>query len=235
MSLTTTLRFGLTTQRLLGRLRTLGLVISPYYLFRERVPDDPPPAPGAGFRSELLRRDELDSAAACTTWGSVREFAGRLDRGHVCVALKHRTADGRESIAGYTWADLNEINDAACRAPLAEDEAYLYDAFVAEAHRGRALAPHLRYCCYQVLRSQGREHFYSVSDYFNTPAIRFKLKLGAEVARVGLQVELFGRGPWHWILRRYPPRGAGAGAVLDEPAITTLAATATPADRRRAG
>lgn len=230
MSLTTTLRFGLTTQRLLGRLRGFGLHISPYYLFRERVPAAPPAAPGAEFRSELLSREDLESAAACTAWGTAAEFTGRLDRGHVCVVLKHRDPAGRETIAGYTWADLEEINDAVCRAPLAAGEAYLYDAFVAEAHRGRALAPYLRYCCYRYLMGQGRERFYSVSDYFNTPAIRFKLKLGAEVARIGLQIEPFGRGPWHWVLRRYPEAPAAPRAPVTGPA-----ATATPSVHHRAG
>jgi len=37
---------------------------------------------------------------------------------------------------------------------------------------------------YRHLRQAGRHTFYSISDYFNSPAIRFKEKLNAEAIRL---------------------------------------------------
>ncbi|HEY6599885.1 MAG TPA: GNAT family N-acetyltransferase [Pseudomonadales bacterium] len=146
----------------------------------------------------MLRPTDIVAVAACVPWGSVEEVQRRLDKGHLCILL--RTG---ERIAGYTWADFDEVNDSACNFELRPGEAYLYDAFIAPDYRGRSLAPYMRAESYKHLRQAGRHTFYSISDFFNSPAIKFKEKLNAEAIRLYLQIKLGGREIGQWVLRDY--------------------------------
>jgi hypothetical protein len=195
-------RYGLVTQRVINRAKGMGVTINPYYLFLERPTGTLPEPPGEGFTASLLAAEDLEAAAARSTWATVEVFRERVDRGHVCVVVKN----GNE-IAGYTWADLSEVNDSACDFALEPGEAYLYDAFIVPEHRGQALAPFMRTCCYMHLQAAGVQRFYSISDYFNTPAIRFKLKLDASIVRLYLELKLGSRQLGQWVLKEYqPPR-----------------------------
>jgi hypothetical protein len=193
-------KHGLVTQRVLDRLRLMGVVIHPYYLFREGVRPHQTnwPEIAREFPSFLLDPVDIPEVAACRRWNTVDEIRSRLDKGHLCIVLK---SGGR--IAGYTWADLNEVNDSACRYALVAGEAYLYDAFISPEFRGRKLAPYLRAESYKQLRQLGRHTFYSISQCFNAPAIKFKEKLNAEVIRLYLQIKLGRRAVGHWLLRDY--------------------------------
>ncbi len=114
----------------------------------------------------------------------------------------------KERIVGFTWADFGAINDSACDYQLGPGEAYLYDAFIAPEYRGRSLAAYMRAESYRHLRRAGRHAFYSLSDCFNTPAIRFKQKLNAEITRLYLQIKLGKRVLGQWQLRDYERRRA---------------------------
>ncbi len=201
MNLGGSFRYGLMTQSVVSRLARRGLVINPYYLFREGVPRVAPPHPGESFVSEVLRPEDLLEAAACAPYSrNAERFEDRLGRGHVCVVVRDRG-----TIAGYTWADLEEINDSACDFPLQSGDAYLYDAYIAPEYRGRALAPFMRMRCYEHLSGRGVQRFFSISDYFNTPAIRFKEKLDARRIRLYLQIQVAGRELGQWLVKEYEP------------------------------
>jgi hypothetical protein len=178
----------------------MGVVVHPYYLFREgaRPHQTEWPELAREFPSSVLDAIDVPEAVACRRWNTIDGFRGRLDKGHICIVLKNR---GR--IAGYTWADLTEVNDSACDYALGAGEAYLYDAFIASEHRGRNLAPYLRVESYKHLHSLGRHTFYSISQCFNAPAIKFKEKLNADVIRLYLQIKLGGRELGQWMLRDY--------------------------------
>jgi ribosomal protein S18 acetylase RimI-like enzyme len=114
------------------------------------------------------------------------------------VVIKH---EGQ--IAGYTWADLDEVNDSTCNYELQPGEAYLYDAYIVPEYRGRALAPLLRIECYKHLQQSDMHTYYSVSDYVDTPAINFKKKLNAEFIKLYLQIKVGSRELGHWLLKEY--------------------------------
>ncbi len=84
-----------------------------------------------------------------------------------------------------------------------ENEAYLFDAFTLREYRGHNIAPFMRYSCYQELSKMGYNTFYSYSDYFNVPAIRFKAKLAARLLRLCLYIRLFNTFSGHWQLKKY--------------------------------
>jgi hypothetical protein len=58
-------------------------------------------------------------------------------------------------------------------------------------YRGKGIAPYIRYLGYKELERLGRTRLYSISIYFNTPAVNFKKKLGAEFLELRLRVRLF--------------------------------------------
>lgn len=196
------LRHGLLVQRVVERLRRLGIDFNPYWLFREgaRAHRTEWPELEREFPSSVISVGDVPAVAACTTWNTEQIVRQRLARGDLCIVLKHVG-----EIAGYTWADLQRVSDAACNFELRRDEAYLYDAYIAPQFRGRSLAPYMRAECYKHLRAVGRRSFYSISDFFNTPAIKFKRKLNAEIVRLYLQIKLGGRPLGQWVLREYEP------------------------------
>lgn len=123
----------------------------------------------------------------------------RLAKGHRCFAVVR----DRGVIASYTWCDFNECNHSPYSFKLNENEVYLYDAFTPEEYRGHNIAPYTRYCCYQALEEMSKEVFYSVSEYFNTPAVRFKQKLNARFLKLCLHVTLGQRYARNWTLKEY--------------------------------
>jgi len=196
------LQHGLFAQHVIERLARVGVTLDPYVLFREGVRPHQSAWPGLAseFPSSLLRPSEVAAVAACVS-RTEKQIQARLDKGHLCIVVKNG-----ERIAGYTWADLDEVNDAACDYELGPSDAYLYDAFIAPEFRGRSLAPYVRVESYRHLRQAGRQTFYSISDRFNRPAIRFKEKLNAEPIRLYLRVKLGDRQIGQWLLRDYEER-----------------------------
>jgi ribosomal protein S18 acetylase RimI-like enzyme len=196
------IKHGLLMQRVVERLRRIGVDFNPYWLFREGVRAHRTEWPHLAneFPSSVLAERDAAAISTCTAWNTEKVVRNRLKRGDLCIVLKHNG-----EIAGYTWADLQRVSDAACNFPLERDEAYLYDAYIAPQFRGRGLAPYMRSECYKHLRATGRYCFYSISDFFNKPAIRFKRKLNAEMVRLYLQIKLGGRPLGQWVLREYGP------------------------------
>jgi hypothetical protein len=70
--------------------------------------------------------------------------------------------------------------------------------------RGKGLAPYIRYHSYKVLERMGYSRIYSVSDYFNTPSLRFKKKLKAKLIELRLVITFFKRWPCQYLLKTYP-------------------------------
>jgi len=146
-----------------------------------------------------LAPEEAARVTGLNNWSTLQEVTRRLQQGHLCLVLYKG-----EQVAGYTWADLREVNDSACPYQLAQGEAYLYDAYVGDAFRGGGLASKMRAASYRKLISLGVTGFVSVSDYFNTGSIKFKSRLGAQPERLYLQIKFGARELGNWQLKRYP-------------------------------
>ena len=131
----------------------------------------------------ILDRDDMELIAADHPWDNLDGLRARIDKGHICIGLKYG-----DDVVAFTWADLEECNHVPLRFAMADNEAYLYDAFTMPRFRGKGLAPYMRYQCYQHLRSIGRERYYSISQYFNTSSIQFKQKLNAGFDKLYLSI-----------------------------------------------
>jgi len=126
------------------------------------------------------------------------EKATLLDERCLCFGLKLKG-----EIAAYMWCNIHRCHSRLTQFPLKEDEAYLCSAVTLKAYRGRNLAPLLRYELYRYLNELGRTSFYSITEYFNTPAWKFKEKLGARQLRLNLHIRLGSRYERDITLKRF--------------------------------
>ena len=196
-------KFGLVMEVVLDQLADWGLMINPYYVFQEGLFDEKPKEFGLEFGEyettflgpeDMKKIDRIDGRDITEA-----TLLQRLEKGNICFAVK--IAD---KIVGFTWCDVDVFNHPSkYKFKLKGKEAYLFDAYIFKAYRGLNLAPFIRYRFYQELGKMGLNGLYSVSNYFNTPATRFKNKLGARVVKLCLYIRLVKRFHWHWILKSY--------------------------------
>lgn len=164
------------------RLAAIGLNIRPYYLTQEFLFDEndlnlkPKLAPlVADFLSSSEIKNIYDHPESKQ---SMRDNKKLFEEGCLCFALKYH-----DEIMTYMWCNLHRCHEYYT-FPLKEDETYLCGTFTFKAYRGKNLAPFLRYQLYKQLSQMGRTKIYSLTNVFNTPAIKFKKKLKAKPLKI---------------------------------------------------
>jgi hypothetical protein len=185
---------------ILWRLEKLGIIFKPYYIIQEREQPGQVTTWGedvAAYASGFLGRDDIGEISSLGGHLS-STLVHRFDHGHLCFGLRLE-----ENIVAYMWCDLKQFNFPGYQFNLGVNEAYLYDALVVSNCRGKGLAPYMRIECYRALGSYSKDTFFSYSDYSNTPAIRFKKKLGARFLKLCLYVNLWGKYSRNWVLRDF--------------------------------
>src|SRR4030043_247978 len=174
-------------------LNKLGIQIHLIYLIREGITGGIPRQQQDGLEGYevglLEAKDMTEMAQIPYRPLSYAELQNRLKDGNLCLGAKR---DGR--LVAFTWCNLIWCKSEGVLFPLNDDEAYLFDAYTASDLRGQGLAPALRYRLYEELARMGRTKLYSISERFNAPALRFKLKLGAGILNSGWHVTLFRKG-----------------------------------------
>lgn len=186
-------RYGLTMQSIRLKLIPLGIDISPYYWFREgmnisQIPEIQGIASDFSFNvlgpEDMPAIEKLDMG-----WSrSTERMQALADSTEKCIGIKHNG-----EIAAFMWINFKECRFKSTVIPMKNNEAYLTDMFVVDSYRGKNLAPYLRYKSYELLREMGRDTMYSISIYFNTPAIKFKEKLNAKKIRLVFLIQLLRR------------------------------------------
>jgi len=183
----------------LRRLRKIGLDIRPCLLVREA--ESPVPneiSIDSKFEFSQLNESDLPGIHNLRPGMNLERYRNLLRAGKLCYGLK----DGANLVAKM-WIDLEEINSLLYSRPLTAREAYLFDAFSDDSYRGQNLAPFLRLKCYAEARALGRSDIYSISDFTNTPARRFKAKLGARDEALIVFWQFFNGAAHSWIVWRY--------------------------------
>lgn len=206
--------YGFVAQMLIDVAAKFGMRIEPYHLFMEglgngRIPNAPTGL--EGHEIGFLEASDMRSIAGIPGRNfSNEDLVRRLQENMRCLGIKHRG-----EIVAFTWFNLEACTFESQRLfSLRENEAHLFDAYTAESFRGKSLAPYMRYRCYEELAKLGRTRCYSFTAVFNTPAVRFKQKLGAQVLELRMLVELLQRWRFHARLKSYPaPAVIGAGKI----------------------
>jgi len=187
----------------LRRFAKIGIVIEPSLLVREALQQatteiniDPK------YKFCELTENDLSGIHKLRPSMSLERYRGFLRSGILCFGLK----DGGH-LAAKMWIDLKKINAVTYSRPLSDQEAYLFDAFSDEACRGQNLAPYLRLQCYAEAQVRGHSEIYSITDFTNTPARKFKAKLGASNEALIIYWKLFGFASHTWIAWHYTGPG----------------------------
>ncbi|MDN5937712.1 MAG: hypothetical protein L0H83_03535 [Salinisphaera sp.] len=198
-------------QMLIDVVAKLGLRIEPYLLFIEQLGTGCVPALPTGLDGHevtLLEAGDMRSIATIPGRNfSEADLLRRLQQGMGCMGIKYRGA-----VVAFTWFNLSNATIEKHRLfGLRQGEAHLFDAYTVESFRGKNLAPYMRYRCYEELAALGRNRCYSVSTALNTPALRFKKKLGARVSAFGMFVEILRHWRFDVRLKTYPVPVADRG------------------------
>lgn len=186
-----------TIKELLDR---IGIKIVPFYLYQEGF-----------FITKIPYIQEMTSDYSIHMLGSEdmaiiadinrdreEKYLASLKAGEKCIGIKHKG-----EIAAFMWITFTEIRYNLTLIHLKGNEAFLRSMNTLEPYKGRNLAPYLRYKSYLILKEMGRDTFYSISECFNFPAVRFKEKLKAKKLRCILYIELFKKNRWSFVLKSY--------------------------------
>lgn len=178
-------------------------MIRPYYVFKEGLFDgnsEDFKVVSQGYEISFLTQEdvkELDLIEGRFITAS--NMQDKLGNGHKCLGLK---IDGK--IAAFTWCQFDRLDFPRTKGiPLKENESYLYDMYVLRDYRGLNIAPLLRYRCYQELAKLGYTVLYSVSDFSNKPALRFKKKLDARIISLNVYMRIGKNRRWNVKLKTY--------------------------------
>lgn len=194
-------KHGLILQALRYGLAKLGIDIMPYYWVQEEVLPTEEPKIKTGserFYFKPLDTAELNTIIEISDTINEQKIRQSLEVGQECVGLK--TSD---EIAAYMFLDVNDFIFKNRTFTLKKNEAYLLNMYTFDAYRGKNLAPYLRYCSYRYLENRNINVKFSISNYFNKSAIKFKKKLNSQPLKLYLNIELFKKLQWHFVLRNY--------------------------------
>ena len=180
----------------------LGISVMPLYVFREGLGllgEQDFDARLAGYAVEHLGPEAMGELVVIPGRNVPEaELQGRLEAGSRCVGVRR----GGE-LVGFTWFDLERCTYRGYPFPLGPGQGYLFDAYTLVGFRGHGVAALIRYAAYRDLAALGRTDLYSVSYTLNTPSLKFKRKLNAEIVELGVFVELFRRWRFSRRLRQY--------------------------------
>jgi hypothetical protein len=184
---------------LFGWLPVIGIRIEPFYITQEFPLDEvdkdlkPKLEPiVAGF----LSLPEIEAVYAHPESEDLNaEKRRNLEDGCLCFGLKYNN-----EIVAFAWCNLQKCHEVY-PFPLKEDEVYLTGAFTFKAYRGMNLAPFIRKQLSSQLWEKGRTKFYSLTNVFNTPAIKFKKKIKAKPLKIILSIKLFDKHEWRFMMR----------------------------------
>ncbi len=160
-----------------NRLAKIGLDINPYYWVQEEVEGCEEPKIKGDSTEYLLRYLNIEEVKLIISHSHVaisdrEEMIKGLNNGQLCIGLEHNN-----EIAAYMFIELNDFTYNHRTFKLKDNEAYLLNMWTLHSFRGKNLAPYLRYQSYQLLKKQGKDIKYSVTQYFNKSSIKFKKKI----------------------------------------------------------
>jgi hypothetical protein len=194
-------KHGLVLQSIRNILTKVGINIAPYYWVQEGLTEtEEPQIDGnvSDYTLGFLETGDLMKIAASIPGYSADALLADLKAGHLCLGLKYNS-----EIASFMWINLKDCSYMPVKIILNSDEAYLTSMYTVESFRGKNLAPYLRYKSYEILKKMGRTKIYSVSEFFNSAAIRYKEKLKAKNLKLVFYLKLFNKLKWSFTLRTY--------------------------------
>lgn len=191
------IKHGLAAQTVLDRLNRIGPKLDIFYLVIEGdCQEDPAWAiKFLEYETRQLTSADIPEMARIHPWDNLDALTARMRDGQVCIALYHNN-----QLAAFNWANLEKCVHEPYTFDLDPDAAYIYDAFTLHGHRGKDLLPFLRCETYKFLKSIHRHRYFSVSEFFNKPSIRFKKKLQSNFDKLFVTVSFDRKKYYRWVV-----------------------------------
>jgi len=195
------IKHGLFLQGIRHAFAKIGINIMPYYWVQEEISLSLKPVikdDMQNYEFVIINQDDIKYILKKIDPINESKILKSLKDGQECVGLKHNG-----DIAAYMFIELNDFKVMNRLFRLQKNEAYLLNMFTFDQYRGKNLAPYLRYSCYRYLEQQNIMVKYSISNYFNKSAIRFKEKLNSKHLKLYVNIELFKILKWDFLLKSY--------------------------------
>jgi len=184
-----------------NQLARFGFDFDPFYWVLEGASDcEPPKIKDDPSEYELVQLNLEETEAIRKKIVGINQISG-IPNFHdqlLCIGLKCKG-----EIAAFMFIELEDFNYNRKNFHLKANEAYLFHMYTFEAHRGKNLAPYLRYQSYLMLRDMGRDKIYSITSYFNRSSKRFKKKLNARNLELYFYLILFKNYHYYFLLRKF--------------------------------
>lgn len=194
-------RYGLVLQSVRNMLTRIGIVITPYYWMQEDITySSMPEIKGSisEYSVEFLEEKDMRILSENARGYSEAEFITRLRDGKLCLGLKRN-----DEVLAFMWIFLKHCDFEPINIPLKSNEVYISDMYTMESYRGKNLAVYLRYRSYRIIKEMGRDTIFSVVEYFNTSAMKYKQKLNPRKLDLVLFIKLFNRFKWRFTIKTY--------------------------------
>ncbi len=180
---------GLFMHGLRNRFASIGIDFMPYYFVQEGVTAFNPPeirGKSTDYQISYFGEAELKLIKKSIIGIEGKDLLKDFKNGQLCIGLKHQ-----DEIAAYMFVKQDEFHFRGRTFTFQKNEAYLHSMYTFETYRGKNIAPYLRFKSYELIKEQGIDTIFSVSEYFNKSTIRFKSKLGSKHLKLFLSVVLF--------------------------------------------
>lgn len=195
------IRHGLVFQTIKNKLMKIGIEVLPYYWVQEGVNIIEPPRIKGNekeFSTEFLDVEDIIKIGSNARGYPTKNLLDNLKNGKKCYSVKHN-----QEVVAFMWIDFEECNFEPNKMILKKNEVYIFSVYTMESFRGLNIAPYMVFNCYQTLRKMGYDAFYSVSEYFNKSAIRYKNKLGSKNLKLMLYIRLFKKLKFYFVIRTF--------------------------------
>ncbi|MCK5707931.1 MAG: hypothetical protein KAI43_09775 [Candidatus Aureabacteria bacterium] len=195
-------RYGLILHSIRNRLAWMGLLeISLSYLCKEELSDSLMPEIKCSLEEhslEFFGPVDMNIIGEENCGYKKERMLAMLKEGKKCFGIKHKG-----KIASFMWFDFDECNWYPYKFRLKKNEVYLFHLYTMYPFRGKNIAPYLRYKSYEVLKNMNRDTIYSLTEYFNSAAIKVNKKLNMKLLKFILYIELFRRFHWTFTIKTY--------------------------------
>ncbi len=192
---------GLFWHGIRNNLAKIGLDFMPYYWEIGSINIEPPQIRSdnaAKYQLVQIGEKEITFIKKNIIGIEHKDLMNDLKNGDTCLALYYD-----KNICIYSFIKHKNFSIRGKNFVLKPNEAYVHNTYTFEAFRGKNLAPYLRYQSYQLLENKGVDTYYSISEYFNKPTIKYKQKLQVRPLKLYLSILLFKKWRFNYTLKSF--------------------------------
>ncbi|WP_136481961.1 GNAT family N-acetyltransferase [Cognatitamlana onchidii] len=195
------LKYGMLFQGIRNRLAHIGIDVMPYYWTIEGKDKIKPPCIAgdqSGFEVSFLGKEDLVYVKQVVKGIAHKDLIKYFEDGQACIGLRCY-----KDLVAYMFVQRDNYSFRGRTFKFKSNEAYLHSMYTFESFRGRNIAPYLRYHCCELLKKEGIDTVYSITEYLNKSSIRFKKKLQVRHTELHLNINLFNKINKNILLRKY--------------------------------